>query len=441
MAPAVFDTGVFVDGGYYGGMYGFSLSGGSQKFFVNKAQSDSWTPSILDSELYAFVNGDFVRHDPATGAALWTRSLGWGGFGYSMGRTTALDSRRAYLINDSPTTTYYDEDLTCINLDTHAVVWSVNGDFNGTPAVSSGTVFALSGNTVQGRTATDGSLTATYAAPAGTYLSRQPIVTDDLVIAASDSNTFIFGRYDNTLIATLNRGGSPAVVDDALIISSPATGTVSAWAAQPAITFTPPGGSFDQPVGVVIGAADPTTRIHYTVDGSAPDFTSPWLVSGAPVRMSWSGKIRAISVKGSEVSRIHEASFIIADSDGDGIADWWEMQFYGSLSATTATSDSDGDGMTDLAEFKAGTDPRSAMDRLETAPSISHAVPGNELVLSWKSKAGRLYIVESSSDLKTWVPVSAVLEGTGATMNQSMSMNSNATLFGRVRVLPALMSP
>ena len=441
MAPAVFDTGVFVDGGYYGGMYGFSLSGGSQKFFVNKAQSDSWTPSILDSELYAFVNGDFVRHDPATGAALWTRSLGWGGFGYSMGRTTALDSRRAYLINDSPTTTYYDEDLTCINLDTHAVVWSVNGDFNGTPAVSSGTVFALSGNTVQGRTATDGSLIATYAAPAGTYLSWQPIVTDDLVIAASNSNTFIFGRYDNTLIATLNRGGSPAVVDDALIISSPATGTVSAWAAQPAITFSPPGGSFDQPVGVVIGAADPTTRIHYTVDGSAPDFTSPWLVSGAPVRMSWSGKIRAISVKGSEVSRIHEASFIIADSDGDGIADWWEMQFYGSLSATTATSDSDGDGMTDLAEFKAGTDPRSALDRLETAPSISHAVPGNELVLTWKSKAGRLYIVESSSDLKTWVPVSAVLEGTGATMNQSMSMNSNATLFGRVRVLPALMSP
>jgi|GEM_PF-366881 len=441
MAPAVFDTGVFVDGGYYGGMYGFSLSGGSQKFFVNKAQSDSWTPSILDSELYAFVNGDFVRHDPATGAALWTRSLGWGGFGYSMGRTTALDSRRAYLINDSPTATYYDEDLTCINLDTHAVVWSVNGDFNGTPAVSSGTVFALSGNTVQGRTATDGSLIATYAAPAGTYLSRQPIVTDDLVIAASDSNTFIFGRYDNTLIGTLNRGGSPAVVDDALIISSPATGTVSAWAAQPAITFSPPGGSFDQPVGVVIGAADPTTRIHYTVDGSAPDFTSPWLVSGAPVRMSWSGKVRAISVKGSEVSRIHEASFIIADSDGDGIADWWEMQFYGSLSAATAASDSDGDGMTDLAEFKAGTDPRSAMDRLETAPSISHAVPGNELVLSWKSKAGRLYIVESSSDLKTWVPVSAVLEGTGATMNQSMSMNSNATLFGRVRVLPALMSP
>ena len=58
------------------------------------------------------------------------------------------------------------------------------------------------------------------------------------VIAASDSNTFIFGRYDNTLIATLNRGGSPAVVDDALIISSPATGTVSAWAAQPAITWS-----------------------------------------------------------------------------------------------------------------------------------------------------------------------------------------------------------
>ncbi|MBB5032539.1 Ig-like domain-containing protein [Prosthecobacter vanneervenii] len=439
MAPAVSDLGIFADGGAYGGMYGLSASG-TQMFFQTKPQSDSWTPSILDSELYAFVNGDFARHNPASGAVLWTRSLGWGGFGYSMGRTTALDNRRAYLVNDSPTAVYYDEDLVCINLDTQAVVWSVNSDFTGTPAVSSGTVFVISGNTVQARNTTDGGLVCTYSTPAGTYLSGQPVVTDDLVIAASGSNTFIFGRYDQVLLATLSSGGSPAVVDDALIISNPSAGTVSAWAAQPAITFSPPGGSFDQPVNVVIGAADATTQIHYTVDGSAPDFTSPQFVSGTPVRMGWSGKIRAISVKGSDVSRIYEATFSIADTDLDGIADWWEMQNFGSLSLASATTDSDHDGMSDLNEFRAGTDPRSALDRLEIVPSKSQTAPDNELLLTWNSKAGRLYIVETSSDLSTWTPATTVLTGTGTNMSFTMNKLVGSRQFGRVRVLPGLMS-
>ncbi len=440
MAPAVNDAGVFVNGGMYGGVYGFAPNNGSQLFYQTKPDQDAWTPSIVDSEVYTFVNGDLVRHHPVTGAVLWTRSLGWGG--YNMDRTTALDSRRAYLVNDSPSAAYDDEDLTCINLDTQAVDWSVNGQFNGTPAVSNGIVFVISGRTVQARTtASGGGLIATYQAPAGSYLYGQPVVTDDLVIVSSDISTFIFGRYDQVLLQTLNRGGHPAVVDDALIIASPGTGTVSAWAAQPAITFTPPGGSFSQPVSVVIGAADPATKIHYTVDGSAPDFTSPWLVSGSTVRMSWSGTLRAISVKGSDVSRIHAASFIIADTDNDGIADWWEIEKFGLLTKASAFSDSDGDGMTDAIEFAAGTSPLSATDRVEGILSNAEGAPGESIVLRWNSKAGRLYVVETSENLATWKQVTAVLPGTGGMMEHSINVETKSRHFSRVRVLPALMSP
>lgn len=358
-----------------------------------------------------------------------------------MGRTTALENRRAYLVNDSPTAAYYDEDLTCINLDTQAVVWSINGDFAGTPAVSSGVIFTLSANTIQARTAADGSLVASYTTPSGTYLYGQPVVTDDLVIAASDSNTFIFGRYDQALLATLNRGGHPAVVDDALIISSPSTGTVSSWAAQPAIRFTPPGGTFALPVNVVIGAADPSTRIHYTVDGSAPDFTSPWLVSGSTVRMNWTGTIRAISVKGSEVSRIHQAAFTIADSDNDGLADWWEAEHFGNLTVASASSDSDNDGLSDAEEFAAGTDPLSSTDNLGVVATSSLTAPNDEIILRWKSKDGRLYFVETTDDLVNWNQVTSMLIGTGGTLEHCASHISEAKKFYRVRVLPALTPP
>lgn len=44
------------------------------------------------------------------------------------------------------------------------------------------------------------------------------------------------------------------------------------------------------------------------------------------------------------------------DSDGDGLPDWYEIEYFGNLTRN-ATSDSDGDGVTLLAEYTAGTSP------------------------------------------------------------------------------------
>ncbi len=47
------------------------------------------------------------------------------------------------------------------------------------------------------------------------------------------------------------------------------------------------------------------------------------------------------------------------DSDTDGLPDWWEFSFFGSL-ATTATADSDSDGLSTLEEYLLGTRPNNA---------------------------------------------------------------------------------
>jgi len=44
------------------------------------------------------------------------------------------------------------------------------------------------------------------------------------------------------------------------------------------------------------------------------------------------------------------------DTDGDGIADGWERQYFGGLNIA-GYGDADGDGLTDIEEFKLGTDP------------------------------------------------------------------------------------
>ncbi|MBP7275109.1 MAG: S8 family serine peptidase [Kiritimatiellae bacterium] len=47
-----------------------------------------------------------------------------------------------------------------------------------------------------------------------------------------------------------------------------------------------------------------------------------------------------------------------ADTDGDGIPDWWELQYFQNLNVINGTSDWDGDGLSDFGEYLAGTNPR-----------------------------------------------------------------------------------
>lgn len=44
------------------------------------------------------------------------------------------------------------------------------------------------------------------------------------------------------------------------------------------------------------------------------------------------------------------------DSDGDGLPDWWEIQYFGNLNQTAA-GDADGDGLTNLDEYQQGRNP------------------------------------------------------------------------------------
>ncbi|UCD92200.1 MAG: hypothetical protein JSV43_08270 [Methanobacteriota archaeon] len=51
--------------------------------------------------------------------------------------------------------------------------------------------------------------------------------------------------------------------------------------------------------------------------------------------------------------------FANEDIDGDGLADWWELQYFGDL-GQVADGDFDGDDFTNLEEFEAETDPADA---------------------------------------------------------------------------------
>jgi subtilisin family serine protease len=89
----------------------------------------------------------------------------------------------------------------------------------------------------------------------------------------------------------------------------------------------------------------------------------------------------------------------IVDTDGNGLPDWWELQYFGHLSGTDPNADPDHDGRNNLAEWIAGTNPTNAASVLRL--TLVSATNATNIVVSWPSVAGKNYWLERSTNLLT----------------------------------------
>ena len=85
------------------------------------------------------------------------------------------------------------------------------------------------------------------------------------------------------------------------------------------------------------------------------------------------------------------------DTDGNGLPDWWEQQFFGQLTGTDPNADPDHDGASNLAEFLAGTTPTN-FDSALRLTALS-AAGTNGVVLEWPGVAGRYYRLLGATNL------------------------------------------
>lgn len=202
-APAVGEAGIFINGGAYGGMYGFNFNG-SERFYHGLPQYDRWTPTLANGRLFSWVGGGtgaaFTEHSPTDGSVLWSIQPGSGQNAYSMNTVSAVAGNTAAI---SSTT-----ELICVDLSTRAIRWRVPGAHLGSPGIADGRVFAIQGNAVRSYSLADGSPNVTYQTDASSStLTQQPILFNDRLVIASETKTWIFNLQDGALLQTLNAGG------------------------------------------------------------------------------------------------------------------------------------------------------------------------------------------------------------------------------------------
>lgn len=210
-APTVVSNGIWMDGGYYGGLYGFNTNGSQMFFYSGLAQYDQWTPTWYQGTIYTWVAGQFRAHDPTTGNVLWQANFNWNWAGWSMNTASAIDGGRAFVAQPP--------NLIAINLTTHTNDWIATNGFTGSPAVANGIVYAISGDGVQTFSAQSGAQLGFYEATNDTGLAWQPIVTDDTLFVSSSSATYVFDLGSRRLLQTIPFGGPLSIANGRLYLA------------------------------------------------------------------------------------------------------------------------------------------------------------------------------------------------------------------------------
>ncbi|MGD8454130.1 MAG: right-handed parallel beta-helix repeat-containing protein [Phycisphaerae bacterium] len=84
------------------------------------------------------------------------------------------------------------------------------------------------------------------------------------------------------------------------------------------------------------------------------------------------------------------------DSDGDGLPDWWEENWFGDPLAADPSGNEDGDGRNDLEEYARGTDPLLAPRRFHVATSGNDGWDG--LAPQWDGEHGPKATIQAGID-------------------------------------------
>ena len=119
-----------------------------------------------------------------------------------------------------------------------------------------------------------------------------------------------------------------------------------------------------------------------------------------------------------------------ADSDADGLPDYWEAEYFGDLSHN-GQMDSDRDGQSDLMELKSGSNPADSGSVLKLN-GIS--VSGNNVTISWNSVPGKTYQVQCVTDLRErdWIDLPGTVTASGVSSFQVDVPGADSQRFYRV---------
>ena len=222
-SPLVVGAAAYIDGGTYGGLYGYNLTSGAQTFFDNELeQYDSWSPAEFGGNVYTFVAGKLRKHSEIDGKVAATIDVGWTWNGYSMNTAPVFGDKYAYVISPP--------NLFAVDPSTMKQAWSVNGSYTRFASFAGGIVYALTGGSLSAMDGTTGSAKWTFAGDG--QLAYPPVIANGHVYVSSAANVYAINAATHAQEWTAPVGGWLAIGEGYLLVST-TTGMLAAYRLTP----------------------------------------------------------------------------------------------------------------------------------------------------------------------------------------------------------------
>ena len=270
-APTIYDGSVYINGGYYGGMYGFDAFSGDKIWFKSLSQRAGWTPAVEGNYSYAFIKGTLYAINRHYGTQDFTIKAG----SSSSTRVPVKGSCNDILVINGST-------LYCLDLLNKEVRWELSGNYGGMPSVAEGVVYTVNNGVLESRDETTGNLIWDWTPPEGS-LESPMIVTQTHVIACTSANTYaidILGRESDW---SYPASGYLSLGNDTLYIAG--DGVLTAIATPEYIPATPVKLEIEGPDEIFESSTNAYQATVYYNDGRIRNRTAlcNWTLTGTPL--------------------------------------------------------------------------------------------------------------------------------------------------------------
>jgi hypothetical protein len=230
LAPTIFGSAAYTDGGTYGGMLSFDTTSGAQNFFAFLPQYDQWTPAVDASYAYAYTGGSLIWVDRLTGTQIGTiTDPTWSWAGYSMRGAPVLGSAGSVLAINVGNS--YANSLLDFSVGTSAVNWSVAGPYGANPAYANGVVYALNKSPMrlEARTEMSGALVWSWSPPTASETSYvgDPVVTNNIAFLSTNTTVYAIDLATHLAVWSLPTAARLALSENGVLYVEMVDGTGS----------------------------------------------------------------------------------------------------------------------------------------------------------------------------------------------------------------------
>jgi Putative metal-binding motif/PQQ-like domain len=218
MAPIVYEGRVYSGAGTSGTLYGHTFLSGNESFATVLSSPSGWGAAAYNDTIWVWEGAPAQLHgvNATTGLDVVTiPALTYPTFSSTVGNTVVIgEDGVGYLTGTTSLAAY--------TLSTRALKFTTTGIvLNGFPAVRAGELYGVkTDGTLAAWNAATGVLIRSYLGATG--LVGPPVVTDDAVIAASTTTTYVFDIDTGTLLQSIPHGGSLAVGENHLVLADSA---------------------------------------------------------------------------------------------------------------------------------------------------------------------------------------------------------------------------